>query len=151
MASFLGEFAWQLPEVRPRYLMGVGRPLDIIRAVAAGIDMFDCVLPTRNGRNSFAFTDAGFIRLRNAKHRLDRGPLESGCDCYTCTHFSRGYLRHLFLADEMLGPILVSLHNIAYYHRFVRRIREAIRSGRLDRLLAQVEAAAERTDSEELE
>jgi queuine tRNA-ribosyltransferase len=122
--------------------MGVGRPIDIIRAVAAGIDMFDCVLPTRNGRNSFAFTDAGFLRLRNAQYRTDDRPLEENCDCYTCSEFSRGYLRHLFLADEMLGPILVSLHNIAYYQRWMRRIREAIAQGSFEKLLAEAEAAA---------
>jgi queuine tRNA-ribosyltransferase len=149
MAALVREFAWRMPDDRPRYLMGVGRPIDILRAVAAGVDMFDCVLPTRNGRNSFAFVQAGFLRLRNAKHRRDDRPLETGCDCYTCGRFSRGYLRHLFLADEMLGPILVSLHNIAYYHRWMRRIREAIAAGTFGRLLEENEHASDRANDEE--
>ena len=128
-----------LPANRPRYLMGVGRPIDMLRAVAAGVDMFDCVMPTRNGRNSFAFVDDGFVRLRNAKYRLDEGPLDPNCDCHCCKHFTRAYLRHLFLADEMLGPILVSMHNIAYYHRWIRRIREAIRTGRLSDMVRDFE------------
>lgn len=150
MAAFLQQFGDRLPQDRPRYLMGVGRPLDIIRAVASGIDMFDCVMPTRNGRNSFAFTDAGVVRLRNAIYRLDDRPLEAGCDCYACKHFARGYLRHLFLADEMLGPILVSLHNIAYYHRWIGRIRDAIAADLLAEMLEQCErdAAATSTDRE---
>ncbi|MBK8271173.1 MAG: tRNA guanosine(34) transglycosylase Tgt [Planctomycetes bacterium] len=148
MATCLRDFAQHMPENRPRYLMGVGRPLDLIRAVAAGVDMFDCVMPTRNGRNSFAFTDAGFVRLRNAKHRLDEKPLDSNCDCACCKNFTRGYLRHLFLADEMLGPILVSLHNIAYYHRWMRRIRQAIREGDLSGLLRDAEIRARRDSNE---
>ncbi len=142
MARCLNDFAHLMPEDHPRYLMGVGRPLDLIRAVASGVDMFDCVMPTRNGRNSFAFTDAGFVRLRNAKYRLDERPLEDSCDCDCCKHFTRAYLRHLFLADEMLGPILVSLHNIAYYHRWMRRIRDAIREGRLQEMLHEAERQA---------
>ena len=139
MTDFLRRFARQMPEERPRYLMGVGRPIDLIRAVAAGIDMFDCVLPTRNGRNSFAFTDQGFLRLRNARHRRDGRPIDADCGCYACKHFSRAYLRHLFLAGEMLGPILVSLHNIAYYHRWMRCIRSGIATDTLDELLARCE------------
>jgi queuine tRNA-ribosyltransferase len=149
MAAMVCEFTPQMPEDRPRYLMGVGRPLDIIRAVAAGIDMFDCVLPTRNGRNSFAFAGTGFIRLRNAKYKADDRPLEPDCDCDCCRVFSRAYLRHLFLAGEMLGPILVSLHNIAYYHRWMRRIRSAIASGTLNSLVAECEAAAEQMKTNE--
>ncbi|MBN1488459.1 MAG: tRNA-guanine transglycosylase, partial [Phycisphaerae bacterium] len=95
----------------------------------AGIDMFDCVLPTRNGRNAYAFTPTGPLRLRNEKHRLDERPLETGCDCAACTGFSRAYIRHLFLAGEMLGPILVSLHNLRFYQRLMRRIRDLIPSG----------------------
>ena len=139
MAACLNILAPYMPAERPRYLMGVGRPLDIIRAVAAGVDMFDCVMPTRNGRNSFAFTDAGFVRLRNAKYRVDENPLDATCECHCCKHFTRAYLRHLFLADEMLGPILVSLHNIAYYHRWMRRIRDAIREGSLEQMLRDAE------------
>ena len=119
-----------LPEDRPRYLMGVGRPQDLIDAVSTGIDMFDCVLPTRNGRNATCLTDAGPVKLRNAAHRSDPRPVEEGCPCPACRRFSRGYLRHLFLAGEMLGPILASLHNVSYMQRLTRRVREAIRGGR---------------------
>ena len=119
-----------LPADRPRYLMGVGRPEDILAAVASGLDMFDCVLPTRNGRNASAFTGEGAIRLRNACHKRDSAPIESDCQCYTCRHFSRGYLHHLFLANEMLAPILLSLHNVANYCRLMADIRQAIRERR---------------------
>jgi len=119
-----------LPADRPRYLMGVGRPRDLLDAVASGIDMFDCVMPTRNGRNATCFTDAGLVKLRNAAHARDDRPLEEGCPCLACSRFSRGYLRHLFLAREMLGPILASIHNLSYLHRLVARMREAIRGGR---------------------
>src|SRR5262249_11975936 len=109
---------------------GVGRPEDILAAVSCGLDLFDCVLPTRNGRNAFAFTDQGALRLRNACHKRDPAPLESGCGCYTCAHFSRAYLHHLFQADEMLGPTLLTLHNVSFFCRLMERIREAIRGGR---------------------
>jgi len=117
-----------LPADRPRYLMGVGQPQDIIAAVAAGIDMFDCVLPTRCGRNSLVYTFDGQLRLRNAKHATDPRPLEAGCPCLACRH-SRSYLRHLFLAGEMLGPILASIHNLTFYQRLVARLRAAILDG----------------------
>lgn len=142
MAALLRAFVPEMPEDRPRYLMGVGRPIDLIRAVAAGVDLFDCVMPTRNGRNAYAFLPTGFLRMRNAALRTDGRPIQQDCSCYTCNHFSRAYLRHLFLAGEMLGPILVSLHNIAYYHRWMRRIREAIAAETLDQLLARAESAA---------
>lgn len=144
MAQFLPQFVPHMPADRPRYLMGVGRPIDIIRAVAAGIDMFDCVMPTRNGRNAYAFVPEGFRRMRNADLRADPRPIQESCDCYTCKHFSRAYLRHLFLAGEMLGPILVSLHNIAYYQRWMRRIREAIASDTFDDMIRQCEEQAAR-------
>ena len=91
--------------------------MDLLNGIAAGIDMFDCVMPTRNARNASVFTADGPLRLRNACHQRDSGPIESGCDCYTCRHFSRAYLHHLFAADEMLGPTLLSLHNVAFYLR----------------------------------
>ena len=116
----------QLPKDKPRYLMGVGRPADIIAAVIAGVDMFDCVLPTRNGRNAFAFTENGPLRLRNNAHIGDSAPIEGGCDCYCCKNFSRGTLRHFFNIGEMLGPILVSLHNLRFYQRLTAKIRELI-------------------------
>ncbi|MFM1830868.1 MAG: Queuine tRNA-ribosyltransferase, partial [Planctomycetota bacterium] len=116
-----------LPADRPRYLMGVGYPRDIAMAVAAGVDMFDCVLPTRNGRNALAFTRHGPIRLRNARFAGDPQPIEADCDCGACAGgFSRAYLRHLFMAGEMLGPTLVSLHNVRLYQRLMLDIRTAI-------------------------
>jgi queuine tRNA-ribosyltransferase len=99
---------------------------------ACGIDMFDCVMPTRNGRNACAFTADGMLRMRNAKHRRDSAPIESDCDCYACRHFSRAYLHHLFHADEMLGPTLLSLHNVAHYCRLMADIRHAIATGTFD-------------------
>jgi queuine tRNA-ribosyltransferase len=114
-----------MPADRPRYLMGVGRPQDLVEAIARGVDLFDCVMPTRNGRNALVFTDAGPLRLRNASHQLDRQPLDSHCPCPACRH-SRGYLRHLFQAGEMLGPILASIHNLTYYQRLLADARAAI-------------------------
>ncbi len=124
-----------LPADRPRYLMGVGYPRDILAAVEAGIDMFDCVLPTRNGRNAYAFTREGSIRLRNACHAEDPRPIEAGCDCEACAGgFSRAYIRHLFMAEEMLGPTLVSLHNIRLYQRLMSDIRNALQLGTLPKV-----------------
>jgi queuine tRNA-ribosyltransferase len=136
MAAALPPTAALLPAHKPRYLMGVGRPQDLLVAVAAGIDLFDCVLPTRNGRNASAFTAEGTLRLRNACHRRDPAPLESGCPCYTCRRFSRAYLHHLFLAKEMLGPTLLSLHNVAFYCRLMADVRQAIRERRLADLVS---------------
>ena len=128
----------RLPEDKPRYLMGVGYERDLLAAVLAGVDMFDCVLPTRNGRNANAFTSTGQIRLKNATFRDDAGPIDPACDCPACSPashgwstpegrpFSRAYLRHLFAAEEMLGPILVSLHNLRHFQRFMLEVRSAI-------------------------
>jgi queuine tRNA-ribosyltransferase len=121
-----------LPEKAPRYLMGVGTPADIIIAVKAGVDMFDCVLPTRNGRNAFAFTESGPLRLRNNIHINDPEPIEAGCDCYCCKNFSRGAVRHFFNVSEMLGPILLSLHNLRFYQRLMARIRQSIEKSEFD-------------------
>jgi queuine tRNA-ribosyltransferase len=117
-----------LPVDRPRYLMGLGRPEDLLEGIRRGIDLFDCVLPTRNGRNAMAFTSAGPLRLRNLQFARDEQALEPDCPCAACRH-SRGYLRHLFLAGEMLGPILVSLHNVTFYQRLLSEARAAIRAG----------------------
>jgi queuine tRNA-ribosyltransferase len=114
-----------MPADRPRYLMGVGRPQDILEAIRRGIDLFDCVLPTRNGRNAMAFTDQGTIRLRNQRYATDPRPLDEDCPCPACRH-SRGYLRHLFMVNEMLGPILLTAHNLTYYQRLLAAAREAI-------------------------
>ncbi len=131
----------RLPEDRPRYLMGVGYERDLVVAVLSGCDMFDCVLPTRNGRNANAFTSSGQIRLRNSRFREDSHPIEEGCDCPACcpalhgwktpggAPISRAYLRHLFMSDEMLGPILVSLHNLRHFQRLMADIREVIGTG----------------------
>ena len=118
--------AGYLPANKPRYLMGVGTPADIVAAVAAGVDMFDCVMPTRNGRNAFAFTEQGSVRLRNSVHVSDGAPIEEGCDCYCCQNFSRSAIRHFFNVREMLGPILVSIHNITFYQRLMSEIRRRI-------------------------
>ena len=126
MVGVLTRLDAMLPRHKPRYLMGVGEPRDILAAVAAGIDMFDCVMPTRNGRNAQAFTWRGRVKLRNAVHAADRRPLEDGCGCYTCRHFSRGTLRHYFMAGEMLGPTLVTIHNLHFFATFMRAIRQAV-------------------------
>ncbi len=118
-----------LPEDKPRYLMGVGMPADIIAACLAGVDMFDCVLPTRNARNAYAFTMAGPIRMRNNEHISDAGPIEPACDCYACKHFSRAAIRHFFNVAEMLGPILTTIHNIRFYQRLMTEIRQRIEQG----------------------
>lgn len=120
-----------LPEDKPRYLMGVGKPDDLVGAVLRGVDMFDCVLPTRCGRNAKAFTSAGEINMRNAKHMDNDAPLDDACDCMVCTQYSRAYLHHLIRAGEMLGPILLTYHNLYYYQTLMRGLREAIKAGNL--------------------
>lgn len=125
----LGALQGQLPAHRPRYLMGVGTPGDIVAAVANGIDMFDCVMPTRNARNGHLFTRAGVIRIRNAAHQSDTGPLDPACGCYTCRNYSRAYLRHLDRCNEILGARLNTIHNLHYYLDLMRRIRAAIAGG----------------------
>ena len=130
MHQALPECAAMLPSDKPRYLMGVGRPIDLLAGIAAGIDMFDCTIPTRSGRNSQAWSAEGVLRFRNAKHKRDPAPLSSVCDCPTCMNYSRAYLHHLFAADEMLGPTLLSLHNIAYFLRLMKQARQAIVEGR---------------------
>jgi queuine tRNA-ribosyltransferase len=144
MYEVLDAVVEHMPADRPRYLMGVGYERDILAAVKVGVDMFDCVLPTRNGRNANAFTSTGQVRLRNAKYADDPRPIEPGCDCAACSGagaisaaggvahaepgggFSRSYLRHLFIAGEMLGPILVSVHNLRHFQRYLLDIRRAI-------------------------
>ena len=135
MKTVLREITPALPPDKPRYLMGVGFPRDIVEAVSSGIDMFDCVLPTRNGRNAYAFTAKGPIRLRNSVHQRDPGPIEPDCDCYACRNFSRGAIRHFFFAGEMLGPVLVSVHNMRFYQRLMADIRRSIGEGSFDSLV----------------
>jgi len=122
-----------LPEEKPRYLMGVGRPEDIVAAVRSGVDLFDCVLPTRLGRNGWAYTSGGLLKIRRSRHAAEDGPLDPACEGPCCRGFSRAYLRHCFHIGEMLGPRILSLHNVRFYGRLMERIRTAIREGSLSR------------------
>jgi len=119
----------KLPAQKPHYLMGVGTPEDLVFGVSQGIDMFDCVMPTRNARNGWLFTRWGNLKIRNACHKKDPRPIDETCDCYTCRHFSRAYLHHLDRAQEMLGPRLMTIHNLYYYQQLMREIRAAIEAG----------------------
>jgi queuine tRNA-ribosyltransferase len=132
LRSVSGFTAALLPADRPRYLMGVGRPQDIIAAVRAGFDMFDCVIPTRNARNGTLFTSQGKLSIKRAEFATDPRPADEQCGCYTCRHFSRAYLRHLYVSGEILASQLNSLHNLYFYHRLVERCREALRAGVAD-------------------
>ena len=118
-----------MPEDRPRYLMGVGRPENILEAIERGIDMFDCVMPTRNARNAYLFTSMGTLSMRNAQYKNDFNPVDINCECFTCKNFSRAYLRHLFIAKEILALELSSIHNLHYYLRLVEQAREHIKQG----------------------
>lgn len=131
----------QLPADRPRYLMGVGTPADIVEAVWRGVDMFDCVMPTRNARNGHLFTHRGVVRIKNAVHAADTGPLDPQCPCYTCQHYSRAYLRHLFRTNEILGARLNTIHNLSYYQQLMQALRAAIETGRLADFRADFHAA----------
>ncbi|HEU4618354.1 MAG TPA: tRNA guanosine(34) transglycosylase Tgt [Gammaproteobacteria bacterium] len=131
-----------LPRERPRYLMGVGTPADIVKAVARGIDMFDCVMPTRHARNGQLFTTEGNLNIRNSRFRTDLGPLDPGCDCYACRHYSRAYVRHLQQCNEILGARLATIHNLRFYQRLMGRIRAAIESGGFAELAARVVAGS---------
>ncbi len=126
-----------MPAHKPRYLMGVGRPEDILEAVLRGVDMFDCVMPTRHARNAHLFTRTGVINIRNAAHQKDLGPIEAGCECYTCRHYSRSYLRHLDRCGEILGAHLNTVHNLYFYQRLMAEIRAAIEAGRLGAYAAE--------------
>lgn len=139
MFETLAGFIGCLPQDKPRYLMGVGTPRDIVRAVSLGVDMFDCILPTRVGRNGWAFTDNGIIRIRNAQYKDDPAPIDGTCNCYCCKTFSRGYLRHLCNAEEILGITMVSLHNIVYYQNVMARIRQSIKEGSFNEFLKRSE------------
>ena len=120
----------QMPAHKPRYLMGVGRPEDIVEAVRRGVDMFDCVMPTRHARNAHLFTRTGVLNIRNAVHQRETGPVEEGCACYTCRNYSRSYLRHLDKCGEILGSHLNTVHNLHFYQRLMAEIRAAIEAGR---------------------
>jgi queuine tRNA-ribosyltransferase len=132
-----------LPADRPRYLMGVGTPADIVAGVLRGVDMFDCVMPTRNARNGHLFTSQGVVKIRNAVHQGDTGPLDPGCGCYACRNYSRAYLRHLDRCNEILGARLNTIHNLHYYLDLMRRIRAAIEAGEFGRFAASFLAGPE--------
>ena len=132
-----------LPADRPRYLMGVGTPADIVAAVLRGVDMFDCVMPTRNARNGHLFTSQGVVKIRNAAHQADTGPLDPACPCYTCRNYTRAYLRHLDRCNEILGARLNTIHNLAYYLDLMARIRAAIEAGRYPEFAAEFLAGPE--------
>ncbi|MDR0440867.1 MAG: tRNA-guanine transglycosylase, partial [Candidatus Accumulibacter sp.] len=141
MARILAHAASRLPAEKPRYLMGVGTPEDLVHGVMTGIDLFDCVMPTRNARNGHLFTHHGDIRIKNARYRNDTRPLDESCDCYTCRNFSRAYLHHLFRVGEILGAQLNTLHNLRYYQTLMSGLREAIAAGRLAQTVAAFHAA----------
>ncbi len=128
MLEVINNLGQKLPVDKPRYLMGVGTPRDLVDCVAGGIDMFDCVLPTRNARNGWLYTDLGIVKLRNSQYKLDTSPIDPSCECYTCQYYSRSYLKHLDQKNEILGSRLCSLHNIYYYQNLMKRIRSAIQS-----------------------
>ena len=130
MLAMLDNITGQMPADRPRYLMGVGTPEDLVEAVQRGVDMFDCVMPTRNARNGHLFISQGVVRLKNAQYRDDTGPLDPHCDCYTCQNYSRAYLYHLHKSGEILGSRLNTIHNLYYYQKLMREMREAIDAGR---------------------
>jgi queuine tRNA-ribosyltransferase len=132
MYAMTAEVCAILPADRPRYLMGVGTPANILESIALGVDMFDCVMPTRNARNGWLFTRFGDIKIRNARHRDDPRPLDERCACHTCRHFSRAYIHHLNRVDEILGAHLSTLHNLHYYLELMAEMREAIGAGRFE-------------------
>jgi queuine tRNA-ribosyltransferase len=140
MLRILAHTPHRLPADKPRYLMGVGTPEDLVQGVADGVDMFDCVMPTRNARNGHLFTRFGDLRLRNARYKTDERPIDASCACHTCAHFSRAYLHHLDRCGEMLGPMLASLHNLHYYVNLMREVREALDGGRFEALRVQFKA-----------
>ena len=131
MARILAHTAPKMPAHKPRYLMGVGTPEDLVHSVQAGIDMFDCVMPTRNARNGHLFTRFGDVKIKNARYKTDTGPLDPSCSCYTCSNFSRGYLHHLFRAGEILGSMLNTVHNLHFYQVIMAEMRTAIEAGTL--------------------
>jgi queuine tRNA-ribosyltransferase len=139
-AQVLEQLMPHMPTAKPRYLMGVGRPEDIIEAVRRGVDMFDCVMPTRHARNAHLFTRSGVVNIRNAAHQKDTGPIEDGCTCYTCRNYSRSYLRHLDKCGEILGAHLNTVHNLNFYQRLMMEIRAAIVAGGFERYAAEVHA-----------
>ncbi|MUH72570.1 tRNA guanosine(34) transglycosylase Tgt [Psychrosphaera haliotis] len=137
MINILDTTAYKLPENKPRYLMGVGKPEDLVESVRRGIDMFDCVMPTRNARNGHLFITGGVIKIRNARHKDDTSRLDDNCDCYTCENYSRAYLHHLDKCNEILGARLNTIHNLRYYQRVMQSLRDAIEENRLEEYVAE--------------
>jgi len=137
MIRILDHLPPKMPEDKPRYLMGVGRPEDLVEAVRRGVDMFDCVMPTRNARNGYLFTSTGIVKIRNAKNRHDTGPLDERCDCYTCQNFSKSYLHHLDKCGEMLGSQLNTIHNLRFYQNLMSGLRGAIEAGTLSDFISE--------------
>jgi len=140
MLRIMAHTPHRLPAAKPRYLMGVGTPEDLVDGVAAGVDMFDCVMPTRNARNGHLFTRFGDLKIRNARHKADERPIDETCACHTCQHFSRAYLHHLERCGEMLAPMLASIHNLHFYLNLMREVREALDAGRFEAFRAQFKA-----------
>lgn len=140
MQRIMAHTPHRLPANKPRYLMGVGTPEDLVEGVGAGVDMFDCVMPTRNARNGHLFTRFGDLRLRNARYKTDEGPIDATCSCHCCKNFSRAYLHHLDRCGEMLGPMLASIHNLHYYVNLMREVREALDEGRFTAFALQFKA-----------
>ena len=147
MTRILAHTAPRLPQGKPRYLMGVGTPEDIVEGVAAGIDMFDCVMPTRNARNGWLFTRYGNVKIKNAVHKADTRPLDASCACYTCRNFSRAYLHHLFRVGEILGAQLNTIHNLHYYQTLMRELRAAIAAGKLPEMVAAFHSGRSRNST----
>lgn len=141
MINILDHTAWKLPKDKPRYLMGVGKPEDLVESVRRGIDMFDCVMPTRNARNGHIFVHDGVVKLRNAKHKHDTGPLDEKCDCYTCKNYSRAYLHHLDKCNEILGARLNTIHNLRFYQKLMADMRDALEKGTFDQFVEDFYAA----------
>jgi len=137
----------KMPENKPRYLMGVGTPLDIVKSVESGIDMFDCVIPTRHARNGYLYTSKGVIKIRNSQHRESLKPLDESCDCYTCKNFSRSYLHHLDKTKEMLGSTLQTIHNLTFYINLMRNLRVSIETGTLQSFIREFELTWNNSDN----
>ena len=144
MRRIMAHTPHRLPEHKPRYLMGVGTPEDLVEGVASGVDMFDCVMPTRNARNGHMFTRFGDLKIRNARYKSEEAPVDSTCSCYTCRNFSRAYMHHLDRCGEMLGPMLASIHNLHYYLNLMQEVRDALDAGRFGAFAAQFKADRQR-------
>ncbi|MCX7256026.1 MAG: tRNA guanosine(34) transglycosylase Tgt, partial [Polaromonas sp.] len=144
MLRIMAHTPHRLPEHKPRYLMGVGTPEDLVEGVASGVDMFDCVMPTRNARNGHMFTRFGDLKIRNARYKSEEAPVDASCSCYTCRNFSRAYMHHLDRCGEMLGPMLSSIHNLHYYLNLMQEVRDALDAGRFGAFVLQFKADRQR-------